>query len=123
METRGLTCIGCPMGCSIQVTLEGGNVENVMGFNCRRGKEYALQEVTDPRRIVTSTVRVLGGVLPVVSVKTVQGIPKERIFDCIEALRDIVLKAPVKIGDIVLCDAAGTGVDVVVTKNVMEVMD
>lgn len=123
METRELTCIGCPMGCSIRVTLKNGNVENIIGFTCRRGKEYAIQEVTDPRRIVTSTVRVSGGTLPVVSVKTMQAIPKGKIFECMEALQSIVRKAPVKIGDVILRDVAGTGVDVAATKNVMEVVD
>lgn len=111
------------MGCSIRVTLKNGNVENIIGFTCRRGKEYAIQEVTDPRRIVTSTVRVSGGTLPVVSVKTMQAIPKGKIFECMEALQSIVRKAPVKIGDVILRDVAGTGVDVAATKNVMEVVD
>ena len=60
MEKRELTCIGCPLGCAITVTLEGGEVKDVAGFTCKRGKEYACKEVTNPTRIVTSTVRLTG---------------------------------------------------------------
>ena len=60
MEKRELTCIGCPLGCAITVTLEGSEVKEVVGFTCKRGKEYACKEVTNPTRIVTSTVRLTG---------------------------------------------------------------
>ena len=79
---------------------------------------YARKEVTNPTRIVTSTVRVQGGVSPMVNVKTASDIPKSKIFDCANALRDVVITAPVKIGDVVLSDVAGTGVDVIAAKNI-----
>ena len=82
------------------------------------GDAYARKEVTHPTRIVTTTVQVAGGTAPVVSVKTAQDIPKGKIFDCAAALRDVRVQAPVAIGDVVLSDAAGTGVDVVATKAV-----
>ena len=118
MEQRNLTCIGCPMGCQITVTLEGGAVTGVEGNTCKRGDDYARKEVTHPTRIVTSTVRVSGGSAPTVSVKTAQDIPKEKIFQVMEDLRSVIVRAPVSIGDVVLEDAAGTGVSVVATKNV-----
>ena len=118
MEKKHLICIGCPMGCPITVTLEAGEVREVTGFTCKRGETYARKEVTNPTRIVTTTVRVEGGVSPMVSVKTAQDIPKGKIFACAEALRGVRVKAPVAIGDVVLPDAAGTGVDVIATKNV-----
>lgn len=118
MEKLELICIGCPMGCPLQVTLDGGAVTGVTGNTCPRGDAYARKEVTHPTRIVTSTVRVTGGTLPAVSVKTRSDIPKDRIFDCVRALKTVEVAAPVAIGQVVLADVAGTGVDVIATKNI-----
>lgn len=118
MEQRNLTCIGCPMGCQITVTLEGGAVTKVEGNTCKRGDDYARKEVTHPTRIVTSTVRVAGGSAPTVSVKTAHDIPKECIFQVMEDLRSVIVHAPVSIGAVVLENVAGTGVAVVATKDV-----
>lgn len=118
MEKIDLICIGCPLGCPVSVTMENGEVREVTGNTCKRGDAYARKEVTNPTRIVTSTVRVTGGELAMASVKTASDIPKGRIFDCIKALQTIELKAPVQIGQVVLENVAGTGVQVVATKNV-----
>lgn len=118
METKNLICIGCPMGCPMEVTVDAGEVVSVTGNTCKRGDIYARKEVTSPTRIVTTTVRVEGGTLPVVSVKTKEDIPKDKISACMDALKHVVVKAPVHIGDVVLHDVAGTGVDVVSTKNI-----
>ena len=118
MEKRNLICIGCPMGCPLVVMMDHGEVVSVEGNTCKRGAVYGKKEVTNPTRIVTSTVRVTGGSIPMVSVKTREDIPKEKIFDCVKALKEIEVAAPVNIGDVDLRDVAGTGVDVVATKNV-----
>lgn len=118
METRDLTCIGCPLGCSLKVTMENGEVTSVTGNTCPRGDAYARKEVTNPTRIVTSTVRVVGGVAPMVSCKTESDIPKGKIFDITKELEKVDFPAPVKIGDVLLENVAGTGVSVVATKNV-----
>ena len=118
MEKRELICIGCPMGCMMTVSMENGEVVEVTGNTCKRGDTYARKEVTNPTRIVTSSVRVSGGALAVVSVKTKEDIPKGKIQDCMKALQQVEVKAPVQIGDVVLTDVAGTGVDVIATKNV-----
>ena len=122
MEQKKLTCIGCPLGCLITVELENGEVISVTGNTCKRGDEYARKEVTSPMRIVTSTVKVSGGSASIVSIKTKSGIPKGRIFDCVKALKEVVVQAPVSIGDVVLTNVAGTGVDIVATKSVEAVM-
>lgn len=121
MEVRQLTCIGCPMGCSLTVELEQGIPKKVTGNTCPKGAEYAKKEVVDPRRIVTSTVRVLGGAAPVVSCKTAQDIPKAMIFDIIAALARCTVPAPVAMGDVLLPNVCGTGVNVVATKAVAKV--
>ncbi len=118
MENRDLICIGCPMGCMITVSMENGEVVSVTGNTCKRGDTYARKEVTNPTRIVTSSVRVTDGVLPVVSVKTKEDIPKEKIADCMKALKEVTVKAPVHIGDVLLTDVAGTGVDIIATKEI-----
>ena len=110
-----LTCIRCPMGCRMTATVENGSVTAVTGNTCRRGKEYATTEAVAPVRTVTSTVLCLGGVRPVVAVKTVPEVPKARVFDVMDVIRHIRVKAPVHIGDVLLRDAAGTGADNVAT--------
>ena len=117
MAKRELTCIGCPLGCSITVTMENGEIKDVTGYTCKRGHDYARKEVTNPTRIVTSTVRLTGSRNgeAVVSCKTAQDIPKGKIFAVAAALKQVVAKAPVEIGDVLLANVAGTGVDVVAT--------
>ena len=83
------------------------------------GEDYARKECTNPTRIVTSTVPVDGGEIPQVSVKTASDIPKSKIFACMAELKKIRVKAPVRIGDVVLANAAGSGVDVIATKDVL----
>lgn len=116
-EVRELTCIGCPLGCPLTVKVEDEGIA-VTGNTCPRGEAYGKKEVTNPTRIVTSTVQILGGALPRVSVKTESDIPKGRIFDCMEEIRRTTVSAPVKIGDVLIEDCAGTGMAVIATKNV-----
>ncbi len=117
-EKKNLTCICCPMGCQITVTLDNGEVTDVTGNTCKRGDVYARKEVTNPTRVVTSSVRVSGGRIAMVSCKTAGDIPKGKIFDCCKAIQSIEVQASVKIGDIILKDVCGTGVDVIATKEV-----
>lgn len=118
MEQRNLICISCPLGCALTVTLEEGKVTDVSGNTCPRGDAYGRKEMTNPTRIVTSTVRVQNGHLPVVSVKTASDIPKGKIADVMEAIRRLRVSAPVRIGDVLLSDAAGTGTAIVATKEI-----
>lgn len=114
---KELTCISCPLGCPLKVELdENGGVVSVTGNTCKRGEEYGKKEVTAPTRTVTSTIKVEGASVPVTSVRTKTDIPKEKIFACMEAIRQAKVKAPVHIGDIVIQNVAGTGVDVAATK-------
>ena len=121
VQTKELICIGCPLGCALTVTIKEGNVTSVTGNTCPKGDAYARKEATAPTRIVTSTVRVTGGTLPAVSVKTAGDIPKGKIFDCVRALKDIAVPAPVSIGQVIVPDVAGTGVAIVATKNIDKV--
>lgn len=114
---RDLTCINCPLGCSLHVTEEDGKL-TVTGNTCPKGVKYAVSELTAPKRIVTSSIVVQGGVRPLVSVKTKEAVPKEKIFLCMELIRQLSVQAPVHIGDVLLPDIAQTGVPLVATSNV-----
>ncbi len=120
METIELTCIQCPVGCALTVTSYDGKV-TVTGNRCPRGAAYGEKEVTHPTRTVTSTVSVAGGEIPRVSVKTRSDIPKERIFDVMKEICAAEAQAPVHEGDVIIRDAAGTGVDVIATKTVEKI--
>ena len=119
MAVMEFPCISCPLGCPLKVeTDQAGNVIQVTGNTCKRGEIYGKKEVTAPERMVASTVKVVGGSAPLVSVRTRTDIPKGKIFDCMEAIRAAKVQAPVHIGDVVVENVCGTGVDVVATKAV-----
>ena len=110
-----ITCINCPVGCRMTVTVEDGKVTKVAGNTCKRGDSYARTEITNPMRSLTTSVKVCGGVHPVVPVKSSGPVPKGKMFDCMEAINAACVKAPVKIGDIVIKDILGLGVDIIAT--------
>ncbi len=119
MSERELTCIICPASCTLKVRIESGGSLKVEGALCPRGVDYAKQEVTDPRRIVMSVVKVVGGDLPTVSVKTNKPVPKKCIQEVMKATASIELKAPVEIGQVIIKDICGA--DVVATRRVKKV--
>ncbi len=113
-----ITCINCPVGCRMTVTLTDGKVTAVAGNTCKRGEAYARQECVDPQRMVTAVIPVEGASMPV-SVKTRTPISKKLIRPCMKALSEVRITAPVKAGQVVLADVCGTGVDVIATKSVL----
>ncbi len=118
MTKREMVCVSCPMGCAITVELDDNNeVISVTGNTCPRGDKYARQECTHPERMLTSTVKVEGGRLPVVPVKSALPIPKEMLFDAMKEVNKVTLKAPVTFGDVAVKDILGTGIDIVVTNE------
>ncbi|MCI9148145.1 MAG: DUF1667 domain-containing protein [Hungatella sp.] len=120
METRNLICIGCPLGCPVTVTIDGDDI-NVTGNTCPRGADYAKKEVLSPTRIVTSSIRVNDGVIARVSVKTKSDIPKSKIFEVMKEIQAVRVDAPVALGQILIEDCAGTGVEIIATKDVPRV--
>ena len=117
-EIRNLTCIGCPMGCPLTVTMEDGQVLAVAGNTCKRGDSYARREVVNPTRILTTTLPVTGGESPTVAVKTAGEVPKALLLDCVRAVKDLRVAAPVAAGQVVARDLCGTGVDLIAVKAV-----
>ena len=112
-----ITCINCPMGCRMTVTIEDGQVTSVTGNTCKRGERYAHQECIAPERMVTAVIVVSNRSMPL-SVKTRTPIPKKLIHACMTELSKVTIAAPIKAGDVVLTDVCGTGVDVIATKNI-----
>lgn len=110
---RELTCIVCPIGCSLAVEFENGEVKSVIGNTCPRGEVYAKNECTNPQRTVTSTVRCKDG--SIVSVKTEGTIPKEKIDECMELINSLTPDLPVRIGDVLAENVFGT--NIVATQN------
>ena len=115
-----LICICCPMGCRLNVESKENGFK-VTGNGCPRGEMYAITELTAPTRTVTSSVKISGGDCVMVSVKTDKPIAKELIFKSLEALGGVSLTAPVHIGDIVLENVLGTGVNFVATRDVNKI--
>ncbi|HHY82481.1 MAG TPA: DUF1667 domain-containing protein [Clostridiales bacterium] len=118
MEERIITCIVCPMGCRLNVEAENDKIGNISGNRCSRGKTYAAEECTAPKRMLTTTVRVSGGIHPFLPVKTERAIPKGLIRQCMEEIRSVQVSAPVKAGDIIVKNICGTGVDIIATRSI-----
>jgi CxxC motif-containing protein len=114
-EQRKMTCILCPVGCEINVGIQDGKIESISGNTCKRGEKYATTEVTDPRRTLTTTVRVSGGSMPLISVKSASPLPKNTLMDSMRVIAKTQAKAPIKIGDVVVADILGTGIDIIAT--------
>ncbi|GHU83377.1 NAD(FAD)-dependent dehydrogenase [Bacteroidia bacterium] len=117
MAQQQLICISCPKGCGMTVTVEGDSVL-VEGNDCKRGEAYAIAEMTNPLRVLTSSVWVEGGDYPLLSVKTAQAIPKAKLEEALQQLRPTRTQAPVRRGDVVIANIAGTGVDLIATRTV-----
>jgi CxxC motif-containing protein len=117
MEDRKLTCIVCPIGCQLNITFDGDKIDTISGNRCKRGSAYAREECTAPRRMLTTTVKVAGGLHPLVPVKTEKAVPKQLIMQCMDEIHKLQVTAPIKVGDIILVDICGTGVNMVATGN------
>lgn len=115
---KELSCIVCPLGCSGKVSVNEGVVSAVHGFSCKRGEVYAREEVTNPRRMLTTTIRVKDGQLLLVPVVSSSPLPKASIMNCVRCLRDLSVSAPIKVGDIVMGNILGLGVDIVATRDI-----
>lgn len=115
---KELTCIVCPNGCSLKITGEEGNYK-VTGNICKRGEEFAINEMTCPKRTISSTVKTIFPDVPVVSVRVSSEIPKDKIFMVMDEINKVVLKEKVGIGFKVIENVLSLGVDVIVTSNIL----
>ena len=116
-EKGQMICIGCPVGCLITAQKNEDGSFSITGNSCKKGEAYARNELTAPMRAVTSMIRVNGGTGTVIPVKTASEIPKGKIDACMEEIKAAVIDAPVKVGDILIENVAGTSVAVIATGN------
>jgi CxxC motif-containing protein len=116
-KKHDLVCINCPLSCSIELIEENGEVLEISGADCKVGVKYAEEEFRNPRRMVSTTVKVEGGVLPLLPVASVSPIPKSMVREAVRALAGVVLAAPIADGQVVYRDILGTGVDIVSSRR------
>jgi len=115
---REFPCVSCPLGCLLRVELKDGEIKKIEGNRCPRGEAYAREEITDPKRVLATSVKVLGGDYPLVSVRTDRPIPKRLIPEIMAIVRGLCVKAPVEIGQVVVANLAGTGAKLIATRRV-----
>lgn len=118
-KKKDIICIVCPVGCKMTVEENAGAETGyiVEGHTCNRGIEYGIKEMCDPRRNITSTVIIKGSYLRRLPVRTSSPIPKESIFDCMKEINAVRVKAPVKMGRVLIKDVLGTGTDIVASRS------
>jgi CxxC motif-containing protein len=117
VEKKHFTCVTCPIGCEIDVELQDSDVVSMEGTKCTKGKEFVSQELDEPMRILTTTIRIKGAKWAMLPVRTDRPIPKRLLFRVIEELTDIERRAPVKMSDVIVRDIADTGVNIVATRS------
>jgi CxxC motif-containing protein len=120
-EQREFICVTCPVGCSIQAEVDGQELVALHGQACQRGEAFVREELTAPRRMLTTTVRVNGGKLPLVPVRSNVPVPKGLMFEIARALREVALHAPVADHQMVLENALGSGVDIVTSRGIQAI--
>jgi len=115
---KDIVCTVCPRGCLIRIEGEGDTILRAEGHSCDRGLKYASAEFSHPERILTTTVRIAGVVNDLLPVRSNKPVPREKLFDCMEAIRDAQVELPVTCYDVVIPNISGTGVDIVAVKTI-----
>ncbi len=115
-EPTEIICVACPKGCRLEARRENGEIL-VTHEGCKRGREYAVSEITNPRRMVATTVHVEKGTHPLLPVYTANPFPKDKITELLGALRSLKIHAPVTVNQVILPDALGTGIDVIASRD------
>ena len=117
-EHRQFICVTCPVGCALDAVVEGSELVELQGQSCKRGVAFVQEELTAPKRMFTTTIRVRGGVLPLVPVRSRGPLPKGLLFQVADHLRSVVLEAPVHEHQIILADALHSGVDIIASREI-----
>jgi CxxC motif-containing protein len=116
-KTLEVTCILCPVGCRAKVNVREGEITRIENIECERGEDYVSKEVKAPMRDFFATVRIKGAKIPLLPVRATGPVPKEKLMECSLVLANIEVSAPVKLGDVIVEDILGLGVDVVATRD------
>ncbi len=118
MAEHNLTCILCPLSCSLIVQEDQGKISEVSGYSCKLGKDYAPQELLRPVRVVTTTVKLVGADLPRLPVKTSRPIPREKILDFMQEIKPLIVNSPVRCGQVIKENVAGLDANLVATRSI-----
>jgi len=116
-EKRHFVCVVCPIGCEIDVVHDGSKIVSMEGSKCKKSEEFVSQELIEPMRILTTTVRIQGARWPVIPVRTDKSVPRRLFPRIMRQLRHIKLQAPVNILDVVVRDIVGTGTNIIATRT------
>ena len=119
VENKRFTCVTCPTGCQVDVVVENGIIVSMEGNQCPKAEEFIAQELLEPMRTLTSTVRISGAKWDMLPVRTDKPIPKRLFFEVMRELAAVVLQAPVNLGDVVIKDIQGTGANIIATRNML----
>ena len=115
---KNITCIVCPQGCSLEIWYnERNEIQEIKGYTCKRGLEYGRAESINPVRMLTTTVRIDGGKLPVIPVKSDKPLPKHLLFECMNIINKVKLRAPISSGEVVIENILNTGVNIITTRE------
>ena len=117
VEKRQFTCAVCPDGCEIDVELRDGEAVSMTGNKCAKGKEFVLQELEEPMRVLTTTVSIKGARWAMLPVRTDKAIAKRLLFSAVQELASLELQAPVRVSDVIVTNVAGTGANVIATRT------
>ena len=116
-EQRNFICVTCPVGCAIEAVVDGTELVEIQGQACKRGDTFVREELTNPRRMLTTTVRVRNGLLPLVPVRSSEPLPKGLFHQVVACLRDVEIDAPVAEHQMVSANVLDTGVDIITTRE------
>lgn len=123
-KKKKIVCVNCPLGCKINVIYADADEVEIFeakGNRCKRGLEYVKQELTDPLRVVVTSVKVENGEMPLASVRSTKPIPLRLMNDIMEILKNTKITAPVKRGDVIMKNILGTGSDIIITRSVNKI--
>jgi len=118
VSRTNIICVGCPKGCRMKIEDKDGEITDISGYGCDKGKEYAREEFKNPTRILPTTVIVKNGKIPLVSVKTAKPIPKNYLLPAMKKIAKTRVEAPIDIGDVIIDNILDTGADIIATNNV-----
>ncbi len=116
-NSHDFVCINCPLSCSLELIEEDGEVIEVLGNECNVGAKYAEEEFRNPQRMVTTTVTVRNGLLPLLPVVSESTVPKDLVRDAVKVLSDVAVDAPIEEGQVIYEDILGTGVNIISSRQ------
>ena len=117
-KAKEYTCIGCPIGCPLELVHKGTKITEISGYECDRGAKYAKQEFTDPRRELSTTVEISGARWQRLPVKVTGPVEKDRVLEAARKIHGLQVEAPVNIGQVLIKDFLGQkGIDVVACRT------